>query len=39
MYVYSKKRNPDETPSNSSVIIPDGLLGVNKDEYVTLSVN
>jgi hypothetical protein len=38
-YVNSKNRKSDETPSNFSVIIPDGLLRVNKDEYFTLSVN
>ncbi len=37
IYVNSKNRKPDETPSNFSVIIPDGLLRVNKD--FTLSVN
>ena len=35
----SKNRKSDETPSNFSVIIPDGLLRVNKDEYFTMSVN
>jgi hypothetical protein len=39
IYVNSKNRKPDEIPSNFSVIIPDGLLRVNKDEYFTLSVN
>jgi hypothetical protein len=43
IYVNSKNRKPDETPSNFSVTIPDGLLRpslrVNKDEYFTLSVN
>jgi len=39
IYVNSKNRKSDETPSNFSVIIPDGLLRVNKDEYFTLSVN
>ena len=39
IYVNSKNRKSDETPSNFSVIIPDGLLKVNKDEYFTLSVN
>ncbi len=34
----SKNRKSDETPSNFGVIIPDGLLRVNKDEYFTLSV-
>jgi hypothetical protein len=39
IYVNSKNRKSDETPSNFSVIIPDGLLRVNNDEYFTLSVN
>ena len=39
IYVNSKNRKVDETVSNFSVIIPDGLLKVNKDEYFTLSVN
>ena len=39
IYVNSKNTKSDETPSNFSVIIPDGLLRVNKDEYFTLSVN
>ena len=39
IYVNSKNRKSDETPSNFSVIIPDGLLKVNKNEYFTLSVN
>ena len=39
IYVNSKSRKSDETASNFSVIIPDGLLRVNKDEYFTLSVN
>ena len=39
IYVNSKNRKSDETPSNFNVIIPDGLLRVNKDEYFTLSVN
>ena len=39
IYVNSKSRKSDETPSNFSVIIPDGLLKVNNDEYFTLSVN
>ena len=39
IYVNSKNRKSDETPSNFSVIIPDGLLKVNNDEYFTLSVN
>ncbi len=37
--VNSKNRKSDESPSNFSVIIPDGLLKMNKDEYFTLSVN
>ena len=39
IYVNSKSRKSDETPSNFSVIIPDGLIKVNNDEYFTLSVN
>ena len=39
IYINSKNRKSDETPSNFSVIIPDGLLRVNKDEYFTLPVN
>jgi hypothetical protein len=39
IYVNSKNRKSDETPSNFSVIIPDGLLKVDKDEYFTMSVN
>ena len=39
IYVNSKNRKSDETASNFNVIIPDGLLRVNKDEYFTLSVN
>ena len=39
IYVNSKNRKSDETPSNFSVLIPDGLLRVNKDEYFTMSVN
>ena len=39
IYVNSKNRKSDESPSNFSVIIPDGLLKVNKDKYFTLSVN
>ena len=39
IYVNSKNRKSDETPSNFSVIIPDGLLKCNTDEYFTLSVN
>lgn len=38
IYVNSKNRKSDETPSNFSVIIPDGLLKVNKDEFFTMSV-
>jgi len=39
IFVSSKNRKSDESPSNFSVIIPDGLLKVNKDEYFTMSVN
>ncbi len=39
IYVNSKNRKSDESPSNFSVIIPDDLLKINKDEYFTLSVN
>ena len=39
IYVNSKNRKSDETPSNFSVIIPDGLIKVNNDEYFTMSVN
>ena len=39
IYVNSKNRKSDESSSNFSVIIPDGLLRVNKDEYFTMSVN
>ena len=39
IYVNSKNRKVDETASNFSIIIPDGLLRVNKDEYFTMSVN
>ena len=39
IYVNSKNRKSDETASNFSVIIPDGLLRVNKDEYFTISIN
>ena len=39
IYVNSKNRKSDESPSNFSVIIPDGLLKVNSDEYFQLSVN
>ena len=36
IYVNSKNRKSDETPSNFSVIIPDGLLRVNKDELTVI---
>jgi hypothetical protein len=39
VYVNSRKRKTDETASNFNVIVPDGLLKVNKDQYFTLSVN
>ncbi len=39
IYVNSKNRKSDEKPSNFSIIIPGGLLNVNKDEYFTMSVN
>ena len=39
IYVNSKNRKSDESASNFGVIIPDGLLRVNKDEYFTMSVN
>lgn len=39
IFISSKNRKSDESPSNFSVIIPDGLLKVNKDEYFTMSVN
>ena len=39
IYVNSKNRKSYESPSNFSVIIPDDLLKINKDEYFTLSVN
>ena len=39
IYVSSKNRKSDETPSNFSVIIPDGLLKVDNNEYFTMSVN
>jgi len=39
IYVNSKNRKSDESPSNFSVIIPDGLLKCNTDEYFSLSVN
>ena len=38
IYVSSKNRKSDESPSNFSVIIPDGLLKVNDNEFFTLSV-
>jgi len=39
IYVNSKNRKSDESPSNFSVIIPDDLLKIKKDEYFTLAVN
>ena len=39
IYVNSKNRKSDESPSIFSVIIPDSLLKCNSDEYFTLSVN
>ena len=39
IYVNSKNRKSDESPSNFSVIIPDSLLKCNSDEYFTLSIN
>jgi hypothetical protein len=39
IYVNSKNRKSDESPSNFNVIIPNDLLKINKDEYFTLSVN
>ena len=39
IYINSRKRKVDETASNFSIIIPDGLLKVNKDQYFTMSVN
>jgi hypothetical protein len=39
IYVNSKNRKSDETPSNFSVMIPDGLLKCNNDEFFTLAVN
>ena len=39
IYVNSKNRKSGESPSNFSVIIPDGLLKCNNDEYFTLSIN
>ena len=38
IYVNSKNRKSDESPSNFNVIIPDGLLKVNDNEFFTLSV-
>ncbi len=32
IYVNSKNRKSDETPSNFSVIIPDGLLKVDNND-------
>ena len=39
IYVNSKNRKSDESPSNFSVIIPDGLLKCDANEYFSLSVN
>ena len=39
IYVNSRRRKTDETASDFSVIIPDGLLKVTKDQYFTMSVN
>ncbi len=39
IYINSKNRKSDESPSNFSAIIPDDLLKINKDEYFTISVN
>ncbi len=39
IFVNSKNRRVDETPSNLSIIILDGLLRINKDEYFTISGN
>jgi hypothetical protein len=39
IYVNSKNIKSDESPSNFSVIVPNDLLKINKDEYFTLSVN
>ena len=38
IYVNSKNRRTDETPSNFNIIIPDGLLKVNDNEEFKLSV-
>ena len=38
IYINSKNRRTDETPSNFNVIIPDGLLKVNSDEDFELNV-
>jgi len=38
IYVNSKNRRADETPSNFNVIIPDGLLKVQNDEEFELTV-
>ena len=38
IYINSKNRRADETPSNFNVIIPDGLLKVNNDEDFELTV-
>ncbi len=38
-YVNSQNRKSDKIPSNFFVIIPDGLLKVQRDEYFTISVN
>ena len=38
IYINSKNRITDETPSNCNVIIPDGLLKVNNDEDFELTV-
>ena len=38
IYVSSKNRKSDESSSNFSVIIPDGLLKVHDNEFFTLSV-
>ena len=39
IYVNSRRHKTDVTASNFSVIIPDGLLKVTKDQYFTMSVN
>jgi hypothetical protein len=38
IYINSKNRRVDESASNFNVIIPDGLLKLNKDELFELSV-